>query len=84
MTNRTTGAPAPTNTPARTTSSIRALFTCAKAEIVPALDTWFGTAFAQAHLSETIDALAAAQDHHVPPEVAGLREEIADCDRKFA
>jgi site-specific DNA recombinase len=55
-----------------------------EAEVVPALDTWLGKAFDPAHLPETIDALAAAQDHQLSPEVVNLREEIAECDRQLA
>ena len=55
-----------------------------EAEIVPALDTWLGTAFDPAHLPATIDALAAAQENELSPEVVGLREEIAGYGRQLS
>jgi site-specific DNA recombinase len=54
-----------------------------ESEVIPALDTWLGTAFDPAHLPATIDALAAAQENELPPEIAGVREEIAGYDRQL-
>lgn len=57
-------------------------------QVVPALDRWLRTAFSPAHLADTIQELANAQDHHVDEQLhaqaAEARRIITDCDQRLA
>jgi site-specific DNA recombinase len=55
-----------------------------EAEIIPELDAWLSKVLDPAHLPQTIDALAAAQEEEISPEVASLGDDIAQCDRQLA
>lgn len=54
--------------------------------IVPRLDAWLAKAFAPHRLAETVGALAAASagDDETEIAAAGLRKQLADCERKLA
>jgi len=53
-------------------------------EVVPELDTWLTRTLDPARLPATIDALTTAQPQELSPEVASLREEIEQCERRLA
>ncbi len=53
-------------------------------EVVPELETWLTSALDPARLPATIEDLAAARPDEPCPEVAGLREEIEQCDHRLA
>ena len=53
-------------------------------EVVPKLETWLTRALDPAQLPATIEDLAAARPDELCPEIAGLRDEIAQCERQLA
>lgn len=53
--------------------------------IVPRLDAWLAKLFAPHRLAETVEALAGASEQDDESEIvaAGLRKQLADCERKL-
>ena len=54
-----------------------------EAEIMPRLDGWLGRELDPARLPVTLAELSEIQPDATPPEVIGLRDEVAELDRKL-